>query len=614
MGYLQSYLNRIRERGNHELASSIEKTARKIGDEYLRTFSFNEDITGLLFGNVQSGKTGQMFGIIGTAADLGFPVFLLLTTDNVVLQEQTLERVQNDLPEFIICGENDGHKFLESELEEPVIIVLKKNVHVLKLWANILKSSQFMQGNPLFILDDEADAASLNTKINQNGISSINRYLQMIKNDSQSSVYLQVTGTPQALLLQSLVSGFRPAFTCTFNAGKGYLGGDFFFPVSGKPECIEYVGKEDERIAEAVKHHMGVSSLLFLEGKKTCTALFHPGVRISMHNKTKARIDNELERLRSLDSGNFEAEILPLYNGIPDSRKKAVSFDQFIQRCRSLLHDGEIKTIVLNGKNEVDSSLYQKGCSIVIGGNTLGRGVTFPALQTIYYTRTAKKPQADTMWQHSRMFGYDRDPELIKVYMTPLLYKLFADINASNKAMIAMMETPDNNHISLYYPEGINPTRSNVLDQENLSVLTGGVNYYPSDPEDKSFEQLDSIMSSFDDQDESIPVSLRIIRKILEEIIPSEDFDHSAVLGALDTIIARKPTAQGKMIVRRNRRIRQGTGALISERDWKIGKRITDRPVLTMYQIEEGYGWKGGKIWVPNIKFPSEMVYFQTES
>ena len=42
-----------------------------------------------------------MFGILCKAADLGFPVFLLLTTDNVVLQQQTLDRVKSDLDGFV---------------------------------------------------------------------------------------------------------------------------------------------------------------------------------------------------------------------------------------------------------------------------------------------------------------------------------------------------------------------------------------------------------------------------------------------------------------------------------------------------------------------------------
>lgn len=60
-------------------------------------------------------KLVKMFGIICKANDLGFPVFVLLTTDNVVLQ-QTLERVKSDLDGFCICGENDGRLFMDSNL------------------------------------------------------------------------------------------------------------------------------------------------------------------------------------------------------------------------------------------------------------------------------------------------------------------------------------------------------------------------------------------------------------------------------------------------------------------------------------------------------------------
>lgn len=193
MQYLKTYLQKIIDRGNPLLADSIKNTAEDVGNQYIKTFSFSSHEIGLLFGNVQSGKTGQMFGIICKAADLGFPVFVLLTTDNVVLQQQTLERVKSDLDGFCICGENDGRLFMDSNLLQPTIIVLKKNVRILKLWANILGSTGFMKGNPLFIIDDEADAASLNTMVNRDRQSSINKYLDTIKNESSSSLYLQVT-------------------------------------------------------------------------------------------------------------------------------------------------------------------------------------------------------------------------------------------------------------------------------------------------------------------------------------------------------------------------------------------------------------------------------------
>ena len=162
MTYLQKYLKLITDRGNIKLAESVAKTAEDIGSRHIKNFSFMSHEIGLLFGNVQSGKTGQMFGVISKATDLGFPVFLLLTTDNVVLQQQTLDRVKADLPDYCICGENDDSIFLQNELMQPTIIVIKKNVRVLRKWSNVFGSTGFMRGNPLFIVDDEADAASLN--------------------------------------------------------------------------------------------------------------------------------------------------------------------------------------------------------------------------------------------------------------------------------------------------------------------------------------------------------------------------------------------------------------------------------------------------------------------
>lgn len=38
----------------------------------------------------------------------------------------------------------------------------------------------------------------------------------------------------------------------------------------------------------------------------------------------------------------------------------------------------------MNGKHEVDAEEYAAGSNILIGGNTLGRGVTFGGLHTIF--------------------------------------------------------------------------------------------------------------------------------------------------------------------------------------------------------------------------------------
>ena len=610
MQYLKTYLDKIIARGNVKLAESISKTAEDIGENYISTFSFISHEMGLLFGNVQSGKTGQMFGILCKAADLGFPVFLILTTDNVVLQEQTLERVKADLDGFCICGENDSGIFVENSLIQPAIIVLKKNSRILRSWANIFNTTGFMKGNPLFIIDDEADAASLNTFINRKGSqqSSINKYLDSIKNGAASSLYLQVTGTPQAILLQTMASGWHPYFTYYFQPGSAYLGGDFFFVSSQKPDCITFLETISEATKEVVIRHITVSAQVLSSGGKVCNCLIHPSVRQSAH-QTFAKDVKKMLDWCSVNITEFKAEVEKCYANLNPQKSDKQPIDTVFGKAETLVKNNEINVYIMNGTNEVDSSAYAQGSNIVIGGNTLGRGVTFPGLQTIYYTRSSKKPQADTMWQHSRMFGYDRDPGLMMIYIDERLYKLFSDINATNNSIIAQIERGIDD-VKIYYPEGLNPTRKNVLDNKHVEIISGGTNYYPFYPDNDTIESISELLKVFDSTEPYYQVNLRLIKEVLSHIIPSPDFKISAFISVLDTMLSDTPTGQGILIVRRDRDVSQGTGALISPNDWKLGGQFTDKPVLTMYQVTGNKGWKGRKLWIPNIKLPHGTMYY----
>ncbi len=609
MQYLRIYLTKIKDRGNTKLAESIEKTAEDVGNKHIKTFSFSSHEIGLLFGNVQSGKTGQMFGIICKAADLGFPVFVILTTDNVVLQQQTLDRVKSDLEGFCICGENDAGLFTENSLIDPVIIVLKKNVRVLKLWANILNSTGFMKGNPLFIIDDEADAASLNTLVNRDRQSSINKYLDSIKNGASSSLYLQVTGTPQAIFLQTVASGWHPLFTYYFQPGKAYLGGDFFFPAGEVPSCVSFLEKIKEPTREVIVRHLLVSAQILVTGGKVSNCLFHPSVRVSAHKKFEADIEKELKWCSDNRNQELSDMLKQIYPSINPTKSEKASFEVLYAKVIELLDEKAVKVLVMNGKSDIDSSEYEEGCNFVIGGNTLGRGVTFPGLQTIYYTRTSKKPQADTMWQHSRMFGYDRDPGMMMVYIEETLYKLFADINSTNNSIIAQVERGIED-VKIYYPEGLNPTRKNVLDNDHVEIISGGTNYYPFYPDNDSIEGISKLLEVFSDSEPYYQVSLRLLKEVLSHIIPSPDFKLKAFLSVIDTILAEMPTGQGILIVRRGRNVAQGTGALLSPNDWQLGGSFQEKVVLTMYQVTGTKGWGGKQLWVPNIKLPNGTMYY----
>lgn len=608
MEYLKSYLDTITERGNVKLAESIAKTADDVGNQYIKNFSFCTHDIGLLFGNVQSGKTGQMFGIMCKAADLGFPAFVLLTTDNVVLQQQTLERVKADLSGFCICGENDSGLFIENRLMKPAVIVLKKNVRILRLWANVFASTGFMKGNPLFIVDDEADAASLNNLVNRGKKSSVYKYLDSIKNDSSSSLYLQVTGTPQAVLLQTAASGWHPSFTYYFAPGAGYLGGDFFFPKDKKADCISWLDTIKEPEKQVVLHHLAVSGQILASGGKTSNCLIHPSVKQAAHSRFEDIMKKVLDEYKT-NLNSFKADLQNEYQALNPKKHAKASFDAVYANAEQLLVNNQVKVLVMNGRNNISSDEYSTGSNIVIGGNTLGRGVTFPSLHTIYYTRTSKKPQADTMWQHSRMFGYDRDPGLMRVFIDEALYKLFSDINATNNAMVAQIEN-GTEKIHMFYPKGLNPTRTTVLDNKKVFMLSGGTNYYPFNPENNTIDELDKLLAPFLDTVPSYQVSLRLMKEIFSHITSDADFKIQSFVSVIDTILSGTPSAQGVLIVRRGRDVAKGTGALLSPNDWTLGGSFSQEVVLTMYKVTGRKGWNNREIWVPNIKLPDNAVYY----
>lgn len=629
MLYLQSYLERIRSRGNPNLADAINNTILEVVPQFISKFSFTEDVVSLLVGDVQSGKTSHMFGLMCAAADEGFMIFVLLTTDNILLQQQTYQRALNDLCDFCICDENDYLKFVQNNLRAPVVIVLKKNVSVLRQWKNNFTSNNFSLGNPLFIVDDEADAASLNTLVNKNKQSSINKNLAEIKKTTSSSIYMEVTGTPQSILLQNVKSGWRPKFIYYFKPGNGYLGGDFFFPADPPKQIIFTDDDEaqdllnDDEFPEnglktALITHLISSGHILINGGKVCNFLIHPSVKTSQHACYANKIGSYLNEIsHSHDEVETREAFKQVYDSLKVTKSNILSFEQIYGYITDQLKNDKIKLLTLNSiASYNENTRYETGINIIVGGNSLGRGVTFPKLQTIYYCRVAKSPQADTMWQHARMFGYDRDPDLTRVFLPPKLFKLFSDINKTNNNIIKQIVNSSNGHnIKIFYPTGLKPTRKNVLDKNSVGIYSGGVNYFPFYPINKDVDILDALLRPFGD--DLFLVSLKVIIKIME-YLDSElinDWDVRVFIGFLNTFLSNNPASQGKLIIRRNRDIGKGTGTLLSPTDRELGDKYPNDVVFTMYKItgNKDKGWDGTKIWIPNIKLPGDCVYYSGE-
>lgn len=623
MSYLQSYLDRISKRGNPALADAIKKTVSDVVPQYISNFSFTEHVVSLLVGDVQSGKTSHMFGLMCAAADESFMNFVLLTTDNILLQQQTFQRAQRDLCDFCVCDENDYLKFVQNNLRKPAVIILKKNTSVLKQWKNNFSSTNFCAGNPLFIVDDEADAASLNTQVNRNKQSTINKNLEAIKKTTSSSIYMEVTGTPQSILLQTVKSGWKPYFIYYFKPGKGYLGGNFFFP-SEQPKHIiftdnqeaEDIISDDEFPENGLKYalitHLITAGHIMLAGGTVCNFLIHPSVKTSQHSCFANKIGNYLNEIaHSYEEPETQEVFARVYDSLKETKPDILPLGEIYNFIIEQMQNDKVNILMLNSVVSYDENTqYEKGINVIVGGNSLGRGVTFPQLQTIYYCRVAKSPQADTMWQHARMFGYDRDPDLIRVFMPPKLFKLFSDINMTNNSIIKQIEASKNGcDIKMFYPTGLKPTRKNVLDKKLVGVYSGGVNYFPFYPSNNSISDIDEILKPF--SDDVYTVSLRLMVKLLEHIDSDvDDWNAKVFIGFCNTFLSTNPGSQGKLVVRRNRDIGKGTGTLLSPNDRKLGDQFADEVVLTMYKVTGTKGWEGAQLWIPNIKLPGDSVYY----
>ena len=634
MTFLNSYLDGIHSR---ILVDSIVNTSNEVFANINKHYSFDKSLTGLLLGNVQSGKTGQMLGIISKLADEGYRLFLLLTTDNIDLQRQTYNRVLSSLPLFNVLSERDEEKFRALNQSSPLIIVLKKNSSVLKKWRDLLVASETFKGLPLVIFDDEGDASSLNTLVNRHKVSTINKRLDEIKSTATSSLYLEVTATPQAIILQSIISDWKPSFTNYFKPGIGYLGGNFFYS-DPKSYCVRYTSEAElsqvlddddipcpEGLKESIYTFLVLCAHKKLNGEQNCNFLIHPSAKIYVHNKFKDIIDSQLNLLqRSTDDIGFKESLRAVWGDLQHTRPDLEPYEDIEEEVTSILDNEEMIVIPLNSKSFVcrdstnpDALNLAKGFNIVIGGNTLGRGITFPHLQVVYYCRNSKKPQADTFWQHSRIFGYDREPELVRIFMPESLYKVFVALNKANEIIVKQIEAGDDT-CQIIYPDNIQPTRKNVLDMNYLNVISGGVNYFPNFPVDGNVKVVDDMLNEFVEADVPIQISQDIMIDLLEacDSESRDDFDKNKFISCIKALSVKRPTTKYRLIFRKDRNISKGTGTLLSPNDRLLGEKYSQDVILTMYRVNgtKDKGWNGIPLWIPNIKLPEGFCFYDSNS
>ena len=162
---------------------------------------------------------------------------------------------------------------------------------------------------------------------------------------------MEVTGTPQSILLQTIRSGWKPYFIYYFRPGKGYLGGNFFFPPEVPPYIVLTDNDEatdilnDEEFPEnglktALVTHLLTSAHIMLSGGSVCNFLIHPSMKTDQHTGFAEKIGEYLnEIIYSYDEEVTRGYFKSIYDGLKLTKHDMIDFSKAYKL--SLIHISE---------------------------------------------------------------------------------------------------------------------------------------------------------------------------------------------------------------------------------------------------------------------------------
>lgn len=465
--------------------------------------------SGLVMGNVQSGKTQNYIGLINKAIDTGYKVIILLGGHLNELRNQTQIRVDEGVigkesiqlaniqgrnkskrvgvgnfrnhSKEVICFTSKDADFRKTTADQlgvsfngvnqPVIFVVKKNASVLKTLFNWIVDKHNLDisrgktiSQPMLLIDDEADYASINTKHSKNDITAINEGIRKLLSTSSRTTYVGYTATPFAnifidpdestddLLVDDL---FPKDFMIRMPAPDNYVGHSYFFPyevadgnqdvspavklIDDFEKTLPQKAKKDTQVGElcdSLKESIQVFMLAAaIKAVKSSSFKEHATMLVNMSHLTilQTRIANlideyvqkikrasELLGAKSSDVAIKESQYFESLNGLfVREFQSELSFDEIYSALRKII--SKLKIIAVNAKSSesLDYAEYSENglVAIAIGGHKLSRGLTLEGLLVSYFTRNSK--MYDTLMQMCRWFGYRPGyQELCKLYIT----------------------------------------------------------------------------------------------------------------------------------------------------------------------------------------------------
>lgn len=472
------------------------------------------DTKGLVIGYVQSGKTANYSALIAKAADVGYRLIIVLAGIHNSLRRQTQTRLQAELidgdervktlwhtltlpHEDFRAGGTNTDAFLSSDSHQRILLVVKKNAHVLKRLVKWLSAAQprLLEMCPALLIDDEADQAGLNTgKLGQeDDRTAINRLILALKKALPKSAYVGYTATPFANVLTdpSGADLYPSDFIIALTKPPNYFGAELFFgrePLENEdvepaapPDMFREV-EEDEvpnlrpskpadaegfaaqvpaSLRTAVEYFILATAARWARGHrmKHSSMLVHTSMNLPVHRSLAACIAGEVLRIRKAlpdraMNAHFEQLWTTEHARVTRAELRPVPFSEVQPRIGEVL--ARLRVVVDNSKSE-SRLIYKEEetldeadevVHIAVGGNTLSRGLTLEGLLVSYFVRSASA--YDTLLQMGRWFGYRFGYEdLPRIWMTEDLRQAFRDL--------ATVEEEIRADVARYEDEGLTP-------------------------------------------------------------------------------------------------------------------------------------------------------------
>ena len=599
-------------------------------------------------------------------------------------------------------------KLTKSELQRKLVIVAKKQADNLRHLTEFFeKEHPGLKSRKVLLIDDEADLASVRfvrsktqPDIEQGKIA---EQMDNLRRLVAKMAFLQVTATPYSLYLQPsnyeagdkgyVFKPKKPAFTELLPIHSGYVGGDDYFTVRSEDDPRSYLIAEvsrDEQDAlrkadqRRIKQDRVLSSpntiglvraiITFVLGvcirrwqqaaagekKLKYAMIIHNDTQKAAHAWQNQVIEwvfaaitdaaaNRPDALNTLFNASYAdlgASVQADRGRVPD---KAKAFEMFIEALQA----DEVVRETVNSDKDVMALLDDKAelrlrtpFNIFVGGNILDRGITIPHLIAFYYGRNPKTMQADTVLQHSRMYGNRdrRDLAVTRFYTSRDVYDRLYTINEFENALrdafasgaheqgVVFIQSDADNRVrpcapnkvllsnivavrpsGLYLPTGFQ-TRSTHDMKGSKRILDALI---PVEAKDKkSFIEIDN------------ETALKIINTIEQTLeFPDAEFEWDAMRGLLDYYSDVSEGGDGKVLLmaetgRKLSRERSGDKSGLSILGGgEIRRLVLDpnrvKPALILLQQEgtRELGWSGHQFWWPILAAPgtSEPCIFATK-